>query len=55
MTFDFFSDIILAGLENVDIFTPTMLIRLIGFMLMLEFMGGVFGTIADSLHLSGKR
>lgn len=52
--FAFFSDMILNGLETTDIFTPVMLIRLVGFMLMLEFMGGIFGVANNSISASRK-
>lgn len=52
--FSFFSDLILNGLETTDIFTPVMLIRLVGFMLMLEFMGGVFGVAGNSISAARK-
>lgn len=53
--FSFFSDVILAGIENPTTFTPEILIRLIGFMLMLEFLGSVFGTLSDAVGMARKR
>ena len=47
------NEIVFSGVEDISVFSPEILVRLIVFMLMLEFMGGVF-TILGKLGKAGK-
>lgn len=47
------NEMFFSGVEDMTVFSPEILVRLIIFMLMLEFMGGVF-TILGKLGKAGK-
>ena len=51
---DMVYDIVLKGVEDTSQFTPEILVYLIGFMLMLEFFGGIFLYFHKFAKVGGK-
>jgi len=47
-------DMILKNCTDTTTFNPEVLIYLIGFMLLLEFMGGIFGLFGKMLKVGEK-
>lgn len=51
--FQFMFDLILGGIEDVSVFSPVILVRLIVFMLILELVGSSIGIIAKAVSSVG--
>jgi len=51
--FQFMFDLILGGIEDVSVFSPVILVRLIVFMLVLELVGSSIGIIAKAISTVG--
>ncbi len=51
--FQFMFDLILSGIEDVSVFSPVILVRLIVFMLILELVGSSIGIIAKAVSSAG--
>ncbi len=51
--FQFLFDLILGGIEDVSVFSPVILVRLIVFMLVLELVGSSIGIVAKAVALAG--
>lgn len=47
-------ELVFSGMEDITVFSPELLVRLIAFMLMLEFMGGIFHVFAKLVKAGEK-
>lgn len=51
--FQFMFDLILGGIEDVSVFSPVILVRLIVFMLILELVGSSIGIVVKAVSSVG--